>query len=99
MKKPSTLETLILRQLRLTDYYAFDCNYLLSKVKTYTECPKDIRHHNINTACMSLRNRGYIYQANYDYYAITKEGMEYMSENHPLFEVIDLPKEQTNEKQ
>ena len=99
--QPNKIEDLILRYLRLTDHYAFDQNYILQKVKEFADNPEDISFHDIATGCFSLRNRGYIYQLNLEYYSITKEGRNYIEAKHPLFEVIELKTKEklSNEKQ
>ena len=86
------IEELILRYLRLSTNFAFDCNAIYEKIRNHNDQSqvKDLTRKDIKTSCQSLLNRGMVFQANYDFYAITNEGRQYINAKHPLFTVEDI---------
>ena len=84
------IEDLILRYLRLSTNFAFDCNAICERIRDHDDQVKDLTRKDIQTGCKSLLNRGLVFQANYDFYAITNEGRQYINAKHPLFTVEDI---------
>ena len=90
-------EDLVLRCLRLKSHQAFSCNTILSCIKALPDEPPFLRLKDIITCCRSLMDKSLIFQANYDFYAITNEGKQYINAKYPLFVVKELHNDNNNE--
>lgn len=90
---PSGTEQLVLRYLRLADdAYAFDIPTIHRKILRFQDRREEITSIETAGAVKLLLRRGYIFQANNQYYAITREGRHYINAAHPLFKVVHSSK-------
>ena len=78
---------LILRVLRLNTAHAYNTDAIFRTLKFHSECPPDLTFQITNQALINLMNDSLIFQVNYDYYSISKEGLELVNDTHPLFTV------------
>ena len=91
-KDPSEIECLVLRYLRLIHGYAADISTIHDKIQQLSNAPKELFMIETSGAVKTLMRRGYLFQANYEYYAITREGQHYINAKDPLFKVVHSTK-------